>query len=113
MGFVIGLLIGLALGWVGHLYFGPAVQTSMRRNRSSSVAAPATPPIHTVKGDEGWEVTQEGRAKPIESFDTKAEAQAAGRELAKEVGTDHVVHKVDGSVGDLKHYGESNETAAP
>ena len=38
-------------------------------------------------------------------FDTKADAQAAGRATAKREGTEHVVHKRDGRIGERNSYG--------
>ena len=82
MAVVIGLVVGFAAGWGAHMLFGPAVQRMIRSEK------PSTPgPIHTAKAETGWEVQQEGRTQPIAEFPTKAEAQAAGRDLAKEAGT--------------------------
>ena len=101
MAVVIGVVIGFAAGWAGNMFFGESVQRLIRPGSSTSKA-----PIHTTKADSGWEVQQEGRTAPIAEFPTKAEAQAAGREIAKDAGTDHIVHKADGTVGEERHYGD-------
>ncbi len=86
------------------MLFGPAVQRMVRSEK------PSTPgPIHTAKAETGWEVQQEGLTEPLAEFPTKAEAQAAGRDLAKEAGTDHIVHKADGTVGEERHYGDKSD----
>ncbi len=103
MGVVIGLVIGFAAGWAANMFFGPSVQRMIRPDSQTKQAA-----IHTAKADAGWEVQQEGRTEPIAAFPTKAEAQAAGREVAKEAGTDHIVHKADGTVGEERHYGDKS-----
>jgi len=37
--------------------------------------------------------------------DTKAPAQAAGREQAIKLGTEHTIKKMDGTIGDKNSYG--------
>ena len=52
--------------------------------------------IHTVCHADG-----RGNSRPVQARDphsTKAEAQAAGRERAKQEQTDHIVHDADGTV---------------
>lgn len=101
MAVVIGVVIGFAAGWAAHMLFGESIQRFIRPEKSTSKAA-----IHTARADTGWEVQQEGRTAPIAEFATKAEAQAAGRDIARDVGTDHIVHKADGTVGEERHYGD-------
>ena len=57
-----------------------------------------------MKAEKGWEVRQEGADEPLGSFPTKAEAQSVGRDLAKQEGTGHVIHRVDDSVGERHDY---------
>ena len=101
MALLIGIVIGFAGGWVANMLFGESVQRRIRPEKPPSNAA-----IHTAKAESGWEVQQEGRSTPIAEFPTKVEAQAAGREIAKDAGTDHIVHKADGTVAEERHYGD-------
>lgn len=39
------------------------------------------------------------------THETKAEAQAAGRQAAKKDGVEHLIHKKDGSIGERNSYG--------
>ncbi len=63
------------------------------------------PPVHTVKHADGWANRREGAARVSKTFDTKAEAQAAGRETARRENTEHVVHNKDGRIGERNSYG--------
>ncbi|MCC6496948.1 MAG: DUF2188 domain-containing protein [Propionibacteriaceae bacterium] len=47
----------------------------------------------------------QGNQRAGTTFDTKAEAQAKGRDMARERGTEHVVKKMDGTVGETKWRG--------
>lgn len=62
-------------------------------------------PIHTVSHEGGWANKRAGSGKASKVFDTKSEAQAAGRETAKRSGTEHLIHKKDGTIGDRNSYG--------
>lgn len=63
------------------------------------------PPVHTVKHEEGWANRREGADRVSKVFDTKAEAQAPGRETARGEQTKHVIHKADGKIGERNSYG--------
>lgn len=63
------------------------------------------PPVHTVPHEGGWANRREGADRVSKKFDTKAEAQAAGRDTAKNERTEHVIHKQDGTIGEKNSYG--------
>jgi len=63
------------------------------------------PPVHTVPTDDGWANRREGADRVSKNFDTKAEAQAAGRRTAAREGTEHLIHKKDGTIGERNSYG--------
>lgn len=65
----------------------------------------AKPPVHTVPHGDGWANRREGAARVSRNYDTKAEAQAAGRTTAKLKGTEHIVHKRNGQIGERNSYG--------
>jgi hypothetical protein len=61
--------------------------------------------IHTVPTDGGWANRREGSKRASSTHATKAEAQAAGRTAAKKDGVEHLVHKMDGTIGERNSYG--------
>ena len=63
------------------------------------------PPVHTVPHDDGWANRRAGADRVSKTFNTKAEAQAAGRTTAERERTEHVIHKADGSIGGRNSYG--------
>ena len=56
--------------------------------------------IHTVHRDGRWFNEVEGGERASNSADTKAEAQAAGRELARKAKVEHHIHNVDGKISE-------------
>ena len=56
------------------------------------------PPIHTVCRDDGWTNVCDGWPRARDPHSTKPEAEAAGRERAKEEKTDHIVHDAEGTI---------------
>jgi hypothetical protein len=48
--------------------------------------------------DGGWEVKRTGNDRASGVFDTKKEAEKAGREISKKQGTELVIHKQDGTI---------------
>lgn len=62
-------------------------------------------PVHTVPHGDGWANRREGAERVSKTFQTKAEAQAAGRETAKRDQTEHVIHNKDGEIGQRNSYG--------
>jgi len=63
------------------------------------------PPVHTVPLTDGWANRREGSTRVSKTFDTKQQAQAAGRATARRVGTEHIIHKQDGAIGERNSYG--------
>ncbi len=63
------------------------------------------PPVHTVPHGDGWANRREGAARVSKTFGTKAEAQAAGRDIARRDKTEHLIHKKDGTIGGRNSYG--------
>ncbi len=61
--------------------------------------------IRTYNEDGVWKSKVEGSSRAAHVGDTKAEQQAAGREMAKERGVEHTITKMDGTVGEKNSYG--------
>lgn len=62
-------------------------------------------PVHTVKTDQGWGNRREGADRVAKHYETKAEAEEAGRGTAKRSHTEHISHKRDGKIGERRSYG--------
>lgn len=62
-------------------------------------------PVHTVPHGDEWANERENADRASKVFDTKAEAQDAGRETARREETEHLIHKGDGEIGDRNSYG--------
>ncbi len=63
------------------------------------------PPVHTVPHDGGWANRREGADRVSRTFDTKREAQEAGRKTTRHDHTEHVIHNKDGAIGEKNSYG--------
>ena len=63
------------------------------------------PPVHTVPHGDGWANRREGSDRVSKEFDTKAEAQEAGRKTAKRETTEHKIHKKNGQIDEANSYG--------
>ncbi len=63
------------------------------------------PPVHTVPHGDGWANRREGSDRVSRAFDTKAQAQQAGRDTARREHTEHVVHRKDDTIGEKNSYG--------
>ncbi|WP_374457755.1 DUF2188 domain-containing protein [Nocardioides sp.] len=68
--------------------------------------------MRAVKGDietyhEGdqWKNRAQGNERASSTHSTKAEAQQAGRDMARSRGVEHVVKKMDGTIGERNSYG--------
>lgn len=68
--------------------------------------------IHTVKDGEHWVNKVEGGQRASNSAATKAEAQAIGREMASKRKVEHIIHNVDGKIGERNSYG-NDPTSSP
>lgn len=64
------------------------------------------PAVHTVPHGDGWANRREGAKRVSNTAPTKAEAQAKGRDMAKQAKTEHVIHNKDGQVGATNSYGK-------
>lgn len=62
-------------------------------------------PIHTVKKGEGRANRREGSDRVAKVFDTKAEAEQAGRSTAKRSQVEHLIHNQDGKIARRNSYG--------
>lgn len=65
--------------------------------------------IHTVPHPDGWANRAEGNQRASKVYDTKAEAQADGRDTARDRGVEHVVHRKDGTIGEKNTYPRSRD----
>lgn len=61
--------------------------------------------IHTVPKDGKWINEVEGGSAISGSFDRKEDAVEAGRERAKRDTTEHLIHNMDGKIGERNSYG--------
>jgi hypothetical protein len=60
--------------------------------------------VHTVKTPKGWANKLPG-GKVLSNHRTKATAEKSGRSQAKARKAEHVIHRVDGSIGENNSYG--------
>jgi hypothetical protein len=65
--------------------------------------------IETYYEDGRWKNRPEGNTRASSAHDTKAQAQAAGRQLAVERGVEHVIKKTDGTIGEKNTYPRSRD----
>lgn len=65
--------------------------------------------VHTVPHGDGWANKVEGSTRVSNTAETKAAAQAKGREMAVTRGVEHVIHKKDGSIGEKNTYPRSRD----
>ncbi len=67
--------------------------------------------IHTIRDSAGgWTNKREGATRGDETYDTKADAQAAGREAAMRGNTEHLIHNADGEIASRNSYGNDPYT---
>lgn len=60
---------------------------------------------HVVPHEDGWAVKGEGNEKATKVFDTKAEAEKYGREVAMNQESELIVHGKDGAIQSRNSYG--------
>lgn len=65
--------------------------------------------IHTVPHNGGWANRAEGNERVSNTFDNKADAQAAGREMAIDRGREHFIHNLNGQIGERNTYPRSRD----
>jgi hypothetical protein len=61
--------------------------------------------VHTVPHGAGWANRREGAGRVSKEFETKREAERAGRDTAKREGVEHLIHNKDGQIGERNSYG--------
>ncbi|RZU72834.1 uncharacterized protein DUF2188 [Micromonospora kangleipakensis] len=65
--------------------------------------------IETYSEDGQWKNRPEGNQRASTRHDTKAEAEAAGRQMAVERDAEHVIKKKDGAIGEKNTYPRSRD----
>jgi len=65
------------------------------------------PRVHVVysKTNDEWQNKVEGRTSPLNTRATKAEALEAGRQVAKQLHAELIIHNKDGKISDSDSYG--------
>ncbi len=61
--------------------------------------------IHTVHRPNGWGNISSGATKVSKIFETKIEAQSAGRQTAINQKAEHVIHNINGKIASKNSYG--------
>ena len=61
--------------------------------------------VETYSEDNRWKNRIQGNSRASNTFDTKAEAQAKGREMAQKLHSEHIIKKRDGTIGERNSYG--------
>lgn len=69
--------------------------------------------VETYYEDGVWKNKVEGNQRASNTADTKAAAQAAGREMAIDRGVEHVIKKMDGTIGEKNTYPRSRDNNPP
>lgn len=64
-----------------------------------------TTPVETYHQDGQWKNRHEGSDRAISTHTTKDEAVQAGKEAAQKAGVEHVIKKMDGTIGEKNSYG--------
>lgn len=65
--------------------------------------------IETYYENGEWKNKVEGRRRASNTADTKAEAQAKGREMAIDRRVEHIIRKKDGEIGQRNTYPRSRD----
>ena len=52
-----------------------------------------------------WKNRPQGNSRASNTHETKAAAQSVGREMAKDRGAEHIIKKMDGTIGERNSYG--------
>lgn len=61
--------------------------------------------VETYSENGRWKNRVLGNKRASNTFDTKAEAQAKGREMAQKLHSEHIIKKRDGTIGERNSYG--------
>lgn len=65
--------------------------------------------IETYYEDGTWKNKVEGGTRASNTGETKAEVQATGRQMAIDRGVEHVIKKMDGTIGERNTYPRSRD----
>lgn len=68
--------------------------------------------VETFHDNNMWGNRIEGEGPTGDFFENKEPAVAAGRELAKERGVEHIIHNLDGRIGERNSYGNDPRDVA-
>lgn len=82
----------------------PAVPAGNLKTRTTQEGPMARREVHTLKTTKGWANKLPG-GKVLSNHRTKATAEKSGRTQAKARKAEHVIHKVDGTIGEKNSYG--------
>ncbi len=69
--------------------------------------------IETYYEDDAWKNRAEGNSRASNTFETKAEAEAKGRDMAIERGVEHVIKKKGGEIQAKNTYPRSRDPFPP
>lgn len=64
------------------------------------------PAVHTVPHGDGWANRTEGASRVFGSAPTQAEAARNGQESARGRGVEWMGHRVNGTIGERRSYGD-------
>jgi hypothetical protein len=67
--------------------------------------------IHVVPHGDAWAVQRDGRDEPLSTHATQADAEDAGREVARADEVEFQLHGDDGLIRDKHSYGKSAQSA--
>lgn len=65
--------------------------------------------IHTVHRDGRWFNEVEGGRRASNSANTKSAAQTTERDMARERGVEHLIHNMNGQIGERNTYPRSRD----
>jgi hypothetical protein len=65
--------------------------------------------VHTAPHGDGWANKVEGGDRVSNTAPTKSEAQSAGRDMARDRGVEHLVHRQDGTISERNTYPRSRD----
>jgi|GEM_PF-132221 hypothetical protein len=80
------------------------------RRKDIGISKMSKPNLHTTYNQQtkNWRNISEGASKPVRVYETKAEAQKDGREIAANRQVEHLIHNQDGKISQRNSYGQDN-----
>jgi hypothetical protein len=69
--------------------------------------------IETYYEDGQWKNRPQGNSRASNIHDRKSDAQSVGRDMAIDRGVEHVIKKMDGTIGDKNTYPRSRDRHPP